>query len=101
MITVNFQEKIYQVFHEITGGKKSPFIFEAAEYCTVTKEARVNAVATEDRTPTSATVVCVNNLAYRLIAEFYYKFNKPKQPYKVSADFEEGIQWLLNLKAED
>ena len=97
VITVDVQNRIYQIFHEITGGRKTPFIFEAAEYCTVTKEARDNAIATEDITPTGATVVFVHNLAYRMVAEFYYKFNKPKQPYKVSTDFQEGIDWLLSL----
>lgn len=101
VITVDVQLRMHKVFNEITGGVKSPFIYEADEYCSVTKEARDNAIATEGLTPTSSTVVCVSSLAYRLVAEFYYKFNKPKQPYKVSSDFSEGIEWLLSLKSED
>ena len=101
VINVELQTSIYKIFHEITGGVRTPFIFEAGEYCSVTKEARANAIATEDITPTSATVVYVHNLAYRMIAEFYYKFNKPKQPYKVCTTFEEGIEWLLSLNNPD
>ena len=97
-ITVELQTEMHKVFEEITGGKPGYFIFQAGEYVSVTSEARVNAVKTEDNSYTCATVVYVNNLAYRLVAEFYYKFNKPKQPYKVASDFNKGIQWLLDLR---
>jgi hypothetical protein len=96
-ITVTLQIKMLAIFNEITGGKRSLFIFQAAEYCTVNKEARENAVAMENSTPTKATVVYVTTLAHRIIAEFYYKFNKPSQPYKVVSDFSAGIKWLLEV----
>ncbi len=48
----------------------------------------------EDLTPISCTVVYVNNLAYKIIADFYMKFNKPKNPYKVFNKFENGVKWL-------
>lgn len=99
-ITVELQAEMHEVFKEITSGKPGYFIFEAGEYVSVTSEARVNAVKTEDDSFTCATVVYVNSLAYKLIAEFYYKFNKPKQPYKVASDFNKGILWLLNLRKE-
>lgn len=99
-ITVELQAEMHKIFRELTGGKKGYFIFQAGEYVSVTSEARINAVKTEEDSYTCATVVYVNNLAYKLIAEFYYKFNKPKQPYKVSSDFNKGIQWLLDLRKE-
>lgn len=99
-ITITLQEKMLVIFNEITERKKSLFIFEAAEHCTVTADARENAVYMESSTPTKATVVFVSNLAYRIIAEFYYKFNKPLQPYKVVSDFQNGIEWLLEVDKE-
>lgn len=99
-ITITLQEKMMVIFNEITGQKKSLFIFQAAERCSVTKDARENAIRVENETPTKATVVYVTTLAYRLIAEFYYKFNKPRQPYKVVSDFEDGIEWLLDVEKE-
>lgn len=99
-ITVTLQKKMLVIFNEITEGIKHPFIFEAAEYCTVTKEARDNAIVMEDQTPIRITAVYVTNLAHRIIAEFYYKFNRPKQPYKVVSDFNDGIEWLLKMKSE-
>lgn len=99
-ITVALQERMLIIYYEVAGGVKCPFIFEAAEYCSITKEAKVNALRIEAEAPCKVSAVYVSNFAYRLIAEFYYKFNKPKQPYKVVSDFDEGIRWLLKTNEE-
>jgi hypothetical protein len=99
-ITVTVQEIMLVVYNELTGGRKMPFIFQAGEYCTINKEARENANKLEPLSPTKASVVYVNTLAHKLIAEFYYKFNKPVQPYKVVWEFSEGIRWLLEVDKE-
>lgn len=100
VLTVTVQEVLLVVYHEITGGKKHPFIFQAGEYCSVSKEARDNAANIEHQSPAKASVVYVNTLAHKLIAEFYYKFNKPAQPYKVVSEFSDGIRWLLEVNKE-
>jgi hypothetical protein len=99
-LTVTVQEILLVVYNEITGGEKKPFIFQAAEYCTVSKEARENAGKIEHLSPAKCSVVYVTTLAHKLIAEFYYKFNKPQQPYKVVSEFPEGIRWLLEVNKE-
>lgn len=99
-LTVTLQEILLVLYNEITGGKKSLFIFQAGEYCSVNKEARENSSRLEVMSPTKATVVYVNTLAHRLIAEFYYKFNKPHQPYKVVSEFQDGVRWLLEVDKE-
>ena len=98
--TVTLQEILLVIYNEITGEKKMPFIFQAGEYCTVDKAARDNASKMEPLSPTKASVVYVNTLAHKLIAEFYYKFNKPLQPYKVVSEFSDGIRWLLEVDKE-
>ncbi len=99
-INVPLQIKMLDSFNEITGGKKSLFLFEAGPYVTVTNEARDHAIAMEDITPTLATAVLVRNLPHKLMADFYYKFNKPKQPYKVVREFDDGITWLLEFESK-
>jgi hypothetical protein len=99
-LTVTVQEVLLVIYNEICEGRKRPFIFQAGEYCTVTKEARDNTANLEPISPTKASVVYVNTLAHRLIAEFYYKFNKPLQPYKVVSEFQDGISWLLEVDKE-
>ena len=70
----------------------------AAENVNITKEARDNAVKIEDQSSLGASAVIVNNLAYKLIANFYMRFNKPKRPFKTFSNEKDAIEWLLTLK---
>jgi hypothetical protein len=97
LLDVNLQMRMLEVLNEITGKKKSHFIFDAAEGLILTKEARDNAIAMEDKTPVLATAVVADNLGYRIIANFYIKVNKPKGKYKVVKSVEEGVIWLNSL----
>jgi hypothetical protein len=99
-ITVEYQLQQLEVLMQITGGKKHPAIYEADEYVTVGSAARDHAIELESRMPILCNVVFVKSLAHKIISEFYYKFNKPKKPYKVFSDFEEGIAWLNKTRRE-
>lgn len=99
-INIELQGKLMEILLDITGGINRAIIYEPGEDCSVTKEARENAIAIEHLSPTKCSVVYVHNLAYKIIAEFYYKFNKPKKPYKVVSDFDAGIAWLLKTEKE-
>ncbi len=92
-ITPEYQARQLKTLNEISDGKH-PAIYEAGEYVTVTSEARSNAIRLEAISPTLCKVVFVRSLSQKLIAQFYYQFNKPKQPYKVFDDFQQGIEWL-------
>lgn len=100
-ITVEFQDELVAMYNQLTGGEKSLFIFEGGEFVSFTKEARENAITIEDNTPTRASAIVVRNLAQKIVADFYYKINKPKQPFKVFWSFEKGILWLQSLKIQD
>lgn len=94
-LDVKLQLEMLDVYIELCENKPYPFIFGAEEYITVTKEARDNALSLEDKSPLAVSAILVKNLAHKLIADFYLKFNKPRRPYKVFKNFEEGIDWLL------
>jgi hypothetical protein len=91
------QIKMLELNNKITGGKKSYFVYDAEENVTITKEARDNATKIEHLAPVLGSVVIANNLAYRLIANFYVKFNKPKTPFKVVDSFDKAIEWIKSL----
>lgn len=97
-IDVEFQEILINAYHKVTGGKKHPFLFEAADNVSVTKEAREKAILIENRSTVGATAILVDNIANALMANFYLKFNKPKHPYKVFRDRQEAVKWLLSLR---
>src|SRR5690606_33828354 len=81
VVDLEVQVDMLQAYEEITGGNKGLFIFEAGHKCNVTKEARDNAIKMENIFPVAASVVYVQNMVYRMIANFYYKINKPKKPF--------------------
>lgn len=78
---------------EITNNKPTPFVVTARENVTLTREARHNALLIEDQSPINATAVVVQNFAYRIIAEFYLKIQKPKNPFAVFTDKEKAFEW--------
>lgn len=98
VIDLELQAEMVQVYKEITGNTDGLFIFEAGHMCNVTKQARENAILMEDNTPVCASVVYVQNMVYKMIANFFNRFNKPKQPYLVVTNFNEGIKWLKSLE---
>lgn len=58
---------------EFVNGVNHPFMFTAGDYVSVTKEARENAKSLEAISPMYAIAIVVDNLAYKLIAEFLSK----------------------------
>lgn len=99
VLDVPLQLRMAEAFNLIADSKSTYFIFEAGENVHVTKEARDNALKLEDSTPILASAVIANNLAYRMIANFFLKVQKPKGKYKVVANIEEALKWIKILKA--
>lgn len=96
ILDIKLQLQMLEAYHVVTQKKLTPFVFEAEDGISVTKEARDNAIIIEELSPCKAMAVIVDNLAYAMIANFYLKFNKPKRPYKVFKTKEEGLNWLKN-----
>lgn len=97
-IDVGLQMRMYELFNGICCGKKRPFLFAALDGVSVTPEARDNAIKMETIFPGSATAVLAKTLAYKLIANFYLKVNRPKTPYRVFNDEKKAIEWLLGFE---
>lgn len=93
-LDVNLQISMRKIFDELAAGKKMHFIFSADEGFILTKEARENSEIMDIDSPISAYGIVANNLAYKLIANFYLKVNKPKVPFKIFLTVEEAAKWL-------
>ncbi len=98
-ITVNLQFELNEIFKSFCQNGPRLFLFQAGKKCSINKPARDNAIAMQDQVPAIAYVVYAQNMVYKMIANFYYKFNKPKQPFYVVTDFESGIEWLLSYNS--
>ncbi len=94
ILDIDMQNKLLEVYRQLTNNKPTPFLFLADNGVSVTKEARDNAILIEEQSPCIASAVVVTNLAYKLVANFYLQFNKPKRPYKVFSNKTEAIEWL-------
>ncbi len=97
VLDVKLQLIMVDEYNKITNHKLTPSIFFAGDNVSITKEARENAVSLEDKSPLSPTAIVITNLAYKLIAEFYMKFNKPKRPYKIFKNEKDAVEWLLQF----
>lgn len=95
-LDVALQMKMIKLYNEICEGKKHPFLFSALPGVTITKEARENATKIEHLAPVSRSAVIANSLPYRLIANFYLKVNRPKNPYRVFSNEDDAVKWLLS-----
>ena len=98
VLDVDLQFRLLDSYNEITKGKLTRFIFLAAENVTITKEARDNATSLESISPLGASAAVVTNLAYKLIANFYMRLNKPKRPFKTFSNEEDAVEWLQSIK---
>lgn len=98
VLDVDLQFRLLDSYNAITEGRLTPFIFLAAQNVTITKEARDNATSLESISPLGASAAIVTNLAYKLIANFYMRLNKPKRPFKTFSNEEEAVEWLLSIK---
>lgn len=94
VLDIELQMRMLAKYHWLTNSEPTPFIFESEEGLTVTKEARDNAIIIEEQSPCKAMAVVVENLAYKIIANFYMTFNKPKRPYKVFSNKKDALEWL-------
>lgn len=98
VIDVNEKNEELKANNEITNGKKLPFLFKFEPFVTITKEAKEHSIKIELEQPYLAVAIVVDNLAYQLMADFYFKFYKPKVAYKVFKSETKALEWLLEIK---
>ncbi len=95
-IDIDCQNEMKRLYWEITDIPR-PFIFSSGEFLSLTREAQKNAKTMEKNVPVAASALVVRNVAQKLMADFYYKFDPPNNPLKVFRDFEKGLDWLKTL----
>ncbi|MBN8696887.1 MAG: hypothetical protein J0L87_10165 [Bacteroidetes bacterium] len=82
----------------ITNNQKHPFLISFEPFVNISKEAKEYSITIELEQPFLAVAVVVDNLAYQIMADFYFKFYKPKVLYKVFKSQAKAIEWLLDVK---
>ena len=100
-INLHLQNRLKKIFSELTYNQPHLYIFEGGFNVRVTREARLNALTLNKQVLSIANVVVVNSWYQRVLAEFYNILVARGQLYKVTTDFEKGINWLNKLVEEE
>jgi hypothetical protein len=94
--TIDAKEYIEQ-YHkvvELTGGVSSCVLILTSPFLNVTKAAREESLKPEWQKYTIAQAIVVNNLANRILGNFYIKVMRPKVPNKLFSNEAEAKKWL-------
>lgn len=89
-------EKLFTLYNEMVLGEPHPFIYYAEDSSsTVSEDGRAYAKKEEFSFPKVCNAIMVTRLAHKLLANFYFKFNKPSYPFKVFTSMGEAEKWCL------
>lgn len=94
-INPKLQDEVLNACRELAEpGKAYPYVYEAGDFLTMSKDARKHAVEIEQNHPSNVFAMVVQNLAQKILANHYYKDESPKRPYQINVKFEDAIDWL-------
>jgi hypothetical protein len=83
-----------EAFLLLSGDKKYPCILLAEENVNFTKEYRERSKELENVSPITCFAAVTDQFAYRMIANFYLKFHKPKIPFRLFSTEQEALKWI-------
>jgi hypothetical protein len=89
-------KQLFDVYNELVEGERFPFLYYAEDSSVIVSEdGRAYAKNEEYSFPKVCNAVIVSNLAHKLIANFYFKFNKPSYPFRVFSKMQDAEKWCL------
>lgn len=81
------------------GGGRFYNIYEFESFAEMDPEVREWAAETSGNNYTYVDALVISNLAQKIIANFYLKFNKPASPTKIFTSVDKAYEWILSVKA--
>ncbi len=93
-IDVKEIRELTRICEELSGNKPYSLVSDAKVNLTITSEARKAAASKEESPLLVANAVLVNNIAVRMVANFFTAVNKPHFKYKVFNEEQEALSWL-------
>lgn len=94
IIEVKHLAKMQEVVAELGGGKKMPLLFEPHAFLNVSKEGAQFATSEEGVKYTLIIAVLIDNLAKKILLNFFLNFNKALVPTKGFSKKEDALKWL-------
>jgi len=87
-----------ELMKDLGKGKELPVYISTIEFLRSTPEANQYASTEEASKYTLANAVLVDNLAKRILFNFFLKFNSPQKPTRGFKTRKKAMKWLLELK---
>jgi hypothetical protein len=82
-------------FLKKNGGGEFYNIYEFTSFSEMDPELREWAAKPNENRYTYIDAIVISNLAQKIIANFYLKFNKPPKPTKIFSTTDKAVEWIL------
>ncbi len=79
-------------------GKKYPVFIDAGEFVSIDDDVRVFSASKAGNIYTIADAIAVDNIAQKLLANFYLKNDHPKVPTKIFINKHDALAWLSEFQ---
>lgn len=99
-VSMEMTTKGYE-FLDRNGGGRFYNLYQFESYAEMDPEVRTWAADTSGNHYTHCDAIVITNLAQKIIANFYIKFNKPQMPTKVFTSTEKAIEWIFSMMEKE
>ena len=96
-IEKNHLIQLNQAFEKLGKGKKMRVYINILDFMNFNEESRAYSTTEQAERFTLASAVQIDNLAKKILFNFYLKFNKPNIPIRAFSDRDQAFKWLLSL----
>lgn len=99
-VTMEMVDNGYKFLEKSTPGKYYN-IYEFKSFADVDPEVREWSSSNIEGKYSVSDAIVINNIGQKILADFYLKFNKPKQPTKIFTSTHKAIEWIHQLMKND
>jgi len=90
-------EDLISAYDELLENKKYPLMHIPESFVNFSKEAKAYSVTERGLQYSKAEAYVFTSLGYKIIGNFYLKFNRPPIPTRLFKNKEDAIEWLLGF----
>jgi len=99
-ITVQDRLDLAKAIEDLADGQRRKVLIQTGARNSITSEARKLDINRRVEAHVIKEALIITTLGIRISAIFYYKFRKPKFPFKVFAKYNEALEWL-DIESDD
>jgi hypothetical protein len=97
-ITLKIAKQMVETRYDITDGNIYPVIIDISNIKSVSKDARVFLSEGKAVEKISAAALYTNSLVSRIVANFFWGFNRPDIPIRIFTNKAEALRWAKNYR---